>query len=150
MDEHTKQDRLELLAAKCRDEGLPVTVQRRVILETVLDLDNHPTTDRVHHAVAQRLPGISRTTIYRTLDTLARMGLIAKVCHPGSTVRYDGRVDVHHHLVCQCCDDVTDIADDRLDELPVPDTSSFGFEVIDLRVELRGICHRCKEKEDRL
>ncbi|MEJ2721726.1 MAG: transcriptional repressor [bacterium] len=147
MDELAKQNRLELLEAKCHERGLPVTVQRRVILETVLDLDNHPTADQVSEAVARHLPGVSRTTVYRTLDTFVRMGVIAKVSHPGSAVRYDGRIEHHHHLVCQRCDAVIDISDDRLDRIPVPDTSSFGFEVTDCRVQLRGICRRCKQKE---
>ena len=147
MDELAKQNRLELFAAKCHERGLPVTVQRRVILETVLDLANHPTADQVCEAVAQHLPGVSRTTVYRTLDTFVRLGVITKVSHPGSAVRYDGRIERHHHLVCQRCDAVIDISDDQLDRIPVPDTSSFGFEVTDCRVQLRGICRRCKQKE---
>jgi Fur family peroxide stress response transcriptional regulator len=122
-------------------------VQRRTVLETVLDLGNHPTADQVFDEAVKRIPGISRTTVYRTLDTLARMGVITKACHPGSAVRYDRRIEIHHHLVCQRCDDVIDIADHRLDKLPIPDTSSFGFEVIDFRVQLRGVCRRCKQEE---
>jgi Fe2+ or Zn2+ uptake regulation protein len=76
------------------------------------------------------------------------MGLITKVSHPGSVVRYDNRIEVHHHLVCQRCDDVVDISDNRLDALPVPDTSAFGFEVLDLSVQLRGVCRRCREQEE--
>ncbi|UCH83521.1 MAG: transcriptional repressor [Candidatus Latescibacterota bacterium] len=125
-----------------------MTIQRRVILETVLDLDNHPTADQVFVEASKRIPDISRTTVYRTLDTLTRISVITKACHPGSSVRYDTRIDVHHHLVCQSCDDVIDISDDRLDRIPIPDTSSLGFEVNDFSVQLRGICSRCKQKED--
>jgi Fur family peroxide stress response transcriptional regulator len=147
MHELRKQDRLKLFAVKCRDRALPVTVQRRVILETVLDVDDHPTADQVFYEASKRIPGISRATIYRTLDTLARMGVITKACHPGSAVRYDGRVEAHHHFVCRRCDDVIDITDEQLNRLPIPDTSSFDFEVIDFSVQLRGICRRCKQKE---
>lgn len=143
----TKQKHLELFERKCRSHGVPLTLQRRAILEAVLDLDNHPTADQVHIAVTRSTPGISRTTVYRTLQTLVGMGLVTKACHPGSAARYDPRVEVHHHLVCQHCDDIIDITDARLDALPIPDTSAFGFEVLGFSLQLRGICRRCREKE---
>lgn len=147
MDEGTKQHRLDLFEQLCREQGLPFTVQRRVILETVLDLDDHPTADQVYDAVTHRMSGISRTTVYRTLETLARMGVITKACHPGKPVRFDTRAEVHHHLVCLRCDEVVDIFDEHLDSLRIPDTSNFGFEVSDFRVQLRGVCRRCRKKE---
>lgn len=122
-------------------------MQRRVILEAVLDLDGHPTADRVFEAVASRAPGISRTTVYRTLETLVRMGAIGKASHPSSVVRYDSRIETHHHLICGRCDAVIDISDARFDALPLPDTSALGFEVLDVRVQLRGICRRCRDRK---
>jgi Fe2+ or Zn2+ uptake regulation protein len=86
--------------------------------------------------------------VYRALESLARVGVITKACHPGKTVRYDSRTETHHHLVCLRCDVVIDITDERLDALPVPDTSRLGFEVSDFRVQLRGICRRCRGQEE--
>jgi Fur family peroxide stress response transcriptional regulator len=149
MDEQAKQRRLETLRRLCRERGIPHTVQRRVILETVLELDDHPTADRVHEAVSTRADGISRATVYRTLETLVELGLITKACHPGSTVRYDWRTEVHHHLVCLHCDAVIDITAPDLDALPMPDTSHLGFVVSDHRVQLRGTCRSCQDKEKR-
>ena len=147
MNQQTTQERLEHLEKLCRGQGVPLTVQRREILKAVLEMADHPTADQVHQAVTKSMTGISRTTVYRTLETLVRLGVITKASHPGSVVRYDNRLDIHHHLVCQCCDQVVDISDERLDALPIPDTSAFGFEVLDFTVQLRGICRRCQEKE---
>jgi Fe2+ or Zn2+ uptake regulation protein len=44
---------------------------------------------------------------------------------------------------------VIDIADSRLDRIPIPDTSTLGFEVEDFRVQLRGLCRRCRRLEDK-
>jgi len=96
----------------------------------------------------RRDPGVARATVYRTLESLARIGVITKACHPGKAIRYDSLTETHHHLVCLRCDTVIDIADERLDALPVPDTSSFGFEITDFRVQLRGLCRRCRELEE--
>ena len=148
MDPGNKDSRMRTFEAQCRSQGIRLTLQRRVILEAVLDLDNHPTADRVFEAVASCAPGISRTTVYRTLETLVRMGAIGKASHPSSVFRYDSRIETHHHLICERCDAVIDISDARLDALPVPDTSALGFEVLGVRVQLRGICRRCRDRKE--
>jgi Fur family peroxide stress response transcriptional regulator len=148
MDPQTKRRRIEEFRRLCREKGLPLTEQRLMVLETVLDLDDHPTADRVHMAVARRAPGVSRATVYRALESLARIGLIGKACHPGKALRYDSRTEAHHHLVCLRCNDVIDFMDERLDALPVPDMSRLGFKVSGFQVQLLGICRRCRELEE--
>jgi Fur family peroxide stress response transcriptional regulator len=140
---------LESLKRACREAGVPVTVQRRLVFETVTALPGHPTADEVHRAVARRQPGISRATVYRTLEGLASLRLIQKACHPGRAGRYDARLERHHHLVCVRCDTIADISDSRLDRLSLPDTSAEGFEVLDHSVLLRGICRHCQQEEKR-
>ena len=147
MDESVKADRMEAYRRICREQCLRNTSQKRAILKTVLGLDNHPTADQVHETVTHNNPDISRTTVYRALEGFARLGLITKACHPGSTTRYDRNVDIHHHLICLYCDAVIDISDTGLDRLTIPDTSAFDFEVRDFRVQLRGICGRCRKKD---
>ena len=147
MDEPARAERIEIFRRLCRERGERCTVQRRVVLETVLDLDNHPTADQIFEAVEPRLPGIARTTVYRSLEHLADMGVITKACHPGRVARYDPRLELHHHLVCLRCNEFIDFEHAGLNELTIPDTSGFGFEVNDYRVQLRGICKSCREKE---
>jgi Fur family peroxide stress response transcriptional regulator len=142
---HEKLERLGTFARLCRQQGLPLTSQRRTILEELLGMDEHPDASAVHRRVARRLPGTSRTTVYRTLETLVAMGLVAKTCHSGRSVRYDRRIDPHHHLLCVRCERVDDIDDPRLDSIPLPDTSAAGFAVIDHRVLIRGVCRHCRD-----
>jgi len=148
MDPRTKRARIDEFRRLCREQGEPLTEQRLLVLEAVLDLDEHPTADQVHEAVARRAPGVSRATVYRALESLARIGVVVKASHAGRAVRYDGRTETHHHMVCLRCDAVIDFTDERLDALPVPDTSPLGFEVSGVQVQLRGICRRCHELED--
>jgi Fe2+ or Zn2+ uptake regulation protein len=122
-------------------------VQRRVILDTVLDLDNHPSADQIFEAVEPRLPGIARTTVYRALEHVADVGVITIACHPGRVTRLDPRLELRHHLVCLRCDEFIDFEDASPDSLKIPDTSAFGFEVNDYRVQLRKICKSFRKKE---
>lgn len=147
MDETAKKNRMAAHRRLCRERGLRNTVRKRAILEAVLELATHPTADQVYEAVIQDHPDISRTTVYRSLESFARLGLITKACHPGSATRYDRNIDIHHHLICLQCDAVIDISDAGLDRISIPDTSGFEFEVQDFRVQLRGICRRCRNKD---
>jgi Fur family peroxide stress response transcriptional regulator len=146
LDEPARTERIELYRSICRQRGERCTVQRRVILESVLELDNHPSADRIFDAVQDRLPGIARTTVYRSLEHLARIGVITKACHPGRVARFDPRLDLHHHLVCLHCNEFIDFEDEMLNVLPIPDTTASGFEVNDYRVQLRGTCKKCQEQ----
>jgi len=148
MDTEAHRKRITSFEERCRSEGVQATVQRRAIFEVVLDLDHHPTADDVFETVTSRIPGVSRTTVYRTLETLARMQLINRVSHPGSAVRYDRNIDTHHHLLCDQCNEIIDVSDERLDTLPAPDTLPAGFEIIGCNVQFRGICESCRDKED--
>lgn len=141
--------RIERLRPLLRRAGLALTAQRRAILHAVFDHDEHPTADRVYAILKQRRIPASRATVFRTLEALARLGVVSKASHPGVAVRYDGRSERHHHLVCVRCDRIVDFADEALDAVSVPDTRRLGFRVLDLQVELRGICRLCREQEDR-
>jgi Fur family peroxide stress response transcriptional regulator len=141
-----KQERLGRLEAKCRERGLPMTIQRRVIFGALLDREDHPTIDQIYEDVKNRMPGLSRTTVYRTLETLAELGVAKKTSHIDAVARFDGNVDHHHHLVCVRCDKVVDFADQAFSKLPLPDARRTGFEIVDFSVYLEGICRECKDK----
>jgi Fur family peroxide stress response transcriptional regulator len=144
-----KAQRVEEYRKLCRERGLSLTAQRRAILEVVLDSDDHPQADDVYTALSRRRLRVSRATVFRTLEGLARLGIISKASHTGSSVRYDGRTDLHHHLICIACDRVIDFSDKHLDSLPVPDTRRLGFVVSDLQVQLRGTCRECRAQEEK-
>jgi Fur family peroxide stress response transcriptional regulator len=136
--------KMAALEAACRAEGLPLTVQRRIILEVLAGRTDHPTADQVFAAVRARLPDVSRTTVYRVLDTLVRLGLAVKTPHHGAAVRFDPRTERHHHLVCSRCDRVIDLHAPELNALRLPDTRRLGFEIDDFSLHIRGLCADCR------
>ena len=148
MDEQSKQMRLEQFEQLCRERGIPCTIQRRVILEAILDSDTHPTANQVFADVKQRNREISRATVHRNLDRFVKLGLIVKTCHADTVIRYDACMEMHHHLVCMNCNKIIDLTDDALDRLKMPDTSKYDFEVNDYHVQIRGICKECRERTE--
>jgi len=136
-------DRLTDFEDLCRQRGLSLTVQRRVILQELVERNDHPTADQIYDAVRDRVPGLSRTTVYRVLDTLVRIGAARKLSHPDAVVRFDPRTERHHHLVCQQCGSLVDLEASAIPAVSIPDTRKAGFTITDYSVSFTGICARC-------
>lgn len=129
-----------------RREGLPLTIQRRAIFEALEGRRDHPTADQVYESVRERIPGLSRTTVYRVLETLVRVGAARKVDHPGAAARFDPRVDHHHHLVCVACERVVDLELASEKRITVPASRKGGFRVFDYSIHFTGLCPECGGK----
>ncbi len=147
MNQNDVETRLRQFESLCRDRGLPLTVQRRDILREVLQRDDHPSADQVYEALSGRIPGLSRTTVYRVLSVLVDMGIIRRLHHPGTAARFDGKTDRHHHLVCRKCGKVIDIHDSVLDGVPLPEVSSAEFQIDDFSVHFTGVCGDCRRSD---
>ena len=144
----TSATRLEIVAAALKSHGLPLTIQRRRLLEGFLERTDHPSAETLYREISPHLPGLSRATVYRTLETLVELRLVARIGHHGAEVRYDPRIGRHHHLVCEVCGAVRDHEAAQLDRLPLPDAST-GFAVSDYTVHFRGTCAACRPKPSR-
>lgn len=143
--EHLDMERLE---AACRKAGLPVTIQRRVIFEALAHRHDHPTADTVYEEVIHRIPGVSRATVYRTLDTLVELGVARRISHIGRAVRYDPHVDTHHHVYCISCDRVIDVDEPALDHLAVGPDKLQGFALLSHSVMFEGLCPACQKQQE--
>lgn len=137
--------KMKTLEARCRERGYPVTVQRRVIFETLLHRSDHPTIDQVYEDVKNRISGVSRTTVYRTLETLAELGVAKKTSHFDAVARFDGNMDHHHHLVCMGCDKVVDFEVAGLKSIRLPVARHTGFDIVDFSIYFEGVCHECRK-----
>jgi Fe2+ or Zn2+ uptake regulation protein len=62
-----------------RKQGLKITPQRRVIFETLINDNSHPTAEEVYRRVVSVMPDISRTTVYNTLRELVALGQLVEV-----------------------------------------------------------------------
>ena len=142
--EYPESTKITEFESCCREYGLPLTLQRRAVLEDLAGRCDHPTADQVFEAVTVRHPGISRTTVYRVLETLIQLGVARKVCNPGSTARFDADTRRHHHLVCISCDQVIDFACDNLDSIDLPGELEGGFTVLDYSLTVTGLCASCR------
>lgn len=128
-----------------RSGGVPWTPQRRAVLEALCERRDHPTADHLLEDVRRRLPGTSRTTVYRGLETLVELGLATRIGHPGAAARYDARTDRHHHMVCERCGAVRDVDAPELDRITVPARLTRELHLRDWSLLLRGLCSACAD-----
>jgi Fur family peroxide stress response transcriptional regulator len=136
-------ERVAGFEAECRRRGLAVTVQRRTVFEALQARRDHPTADQVYDAVRGRLPGLSRTTVYRVLETLVEAGFVRKVQHAFGVTRFDPMTHRHHHLVCEACGKLVDLDDAAVPALRLPEARGSGFRITDYSVSFLGLCAAC-------
>lgn len=104
----------------CQARGFKATSQRYVIFQTLLSRYDHPTADHLFELVAPSLPGLSRDTVYRTVNLLAEHGLAKKLAIAGEATRFDANLSPHHHFICEICGLLYDIPWPEFDALPWP------------------------------
>ena len=138
-----KRQRIRKIEQLCRQEGLSLTVQRRKVFETLLDGRGHPTADEVFDDVRERIPGVSRTTVYRVLNMLVRLGVVNKIYQPGGPALFDTSTHRHHHLVCLSCERVIDLENELPGTSLLPNVQRHGFEISECHVFFRGMCREC-------
>ena len=136
-------------AETCAQAGLKVTHQRTEIFREVASSDEHPDAEMVYQRVRRRVTGISRDTVYRTLATLEREGLLRKAGILGGPSRYDANEEPHHHFVCKVCGRMKDFCSEALDDLPIPAVVKAMGRVESAQVQVRGICGVCARKREK-
>lgn len=120
------------------------TVQRRVILEELGLLKNHPTADELFQVVRIRLPRISLATVYRNLAELVSAGEIRKNAFADGKMRFETKTVPHFHLRCVHCDAIEDLA---LDAAEVGEflKNKVTRRVQTFEIHFSGLCRSCSE-----
>lgn len=139
--------RVESAIDRIRERGQRVTTARRVVIEALVHDGGHPTADDLSATVAQKHPGVHRATVYRTLETLADMGIVAHVHFGQGAARYhltnSDRERAHLHALCQRCGRVVDLPGSLMDSVADRVRDELGFELKAAHHALSGVCREC-------
>ncbi|WP_243372727.1 transcriptional repressor [Geotalea sp. SG265] len=139
-----KKTKLDQLHALCRAKGLPLTVQRTVIMDALAARTDHPTADEIYEEVKPLLTGVSRTTVYRVLEAFVAHGLVQKIGSSAAKAHFDADVARHHHLECIRCGAISDIPHCEAYDIPLPSSEGNRHQVLDYAIHFRGVCARCR------
>ena len=125
-----------------RSQGLKVTPQRQAIFRILHGNRVHPTAESVHAEVIRDLPMVSLRTVYQTLNDLTAMGELGQIDVGTGSARFDPNLEPHHHLVCDTCGRLFDLAV-AFPGVVVPDGAADGFEITHTEIVFRGHCAEC-------
>lgn len=135
----------ERLATELRKAGFRVTPQRAVILETIAHQGDHLSANEVYLEASKRLPGLNISTIYRTLESLHRVGLIDLFSFNSDPVRFSIRnpLQPHGHLVCRGCKQIFEVDTELIGKVAQEVEQDTAF-IIDVdHLTLTGLCKDC-------
>jgi len=134
----------ELVMERLRRLGVRVTPQRLFVVEALERGGGHMTAEEIMQWAAQRYPAINLATVYRTLDLLADVGLVAQTDLGGGATYFELVGDSpHHHLVCERCGAVMELDEATLAPLRERLLATYGFVAQPRHLAIFGLCRTC-------
>jgi Fur family transcriptional regulator, ferric uptake regulator len=102
--------------------------------------------------IAERLPGLPRSSAYRHLTVLHAAGLVRRVTASDEFTRFELAEDLtehHHHLLCMSCGKVIDVTlpasfEQQAAEAIGQLADAEGFQAHGHRLDVLGLCSACR------
>jgi Fe2+ or Zn2+ uptake regulation protein len=129
--------------SQLREAGERITTPKRAVVSELLAADGHTTADELVARVQAMHPDVNRSTVYRILHSLERLGIIEHVHLGHSPAVYHWAGQSHHHLVCESCGAVQEIPEATFTALTRKLRAEFGFTANPRHFAVSGRCKRC-------
>lgn len=124
--------------------------QREDLLSILKNSKSHPTAEELYNSIKEKIPSVSRGTVYRNLKDLVDEGYIIKISMAGGADRYDYIHKKHNHIICKYCGMVKDFEYDfDLKNVKLSVIKQTEMDPLLDGVIVYGICGKCKEKNRR-
>jgi Fe2+ or Zn2+ uptake regulation protein len=125
--------------------GYRLTAPRRALAGLIATRGGHFTAEDLLGESRQRRLGVTRATIFRSLDVLADLGVVERLDLPtGEHAFVACEPAHHHHIVCSSCGRSTGVDDHGLERVAAAIGRSTGYRVDTHRLELFGRCPSCQ------
>lgn len=132
--------RSDAIERACRDKGLRMTGQRRIIARILDDAADHPDVVELHRRAAEVDDRISLSTVYRTVRLLEHEGIIERRDFRGGRSRYEQAAREHHdHLINLETGDVIEFHSDEIEALQTAIARKLGYRLVYHRLELYAV-----------
>jgi len=123
----------------CKDKGLKMTGQRRVIAQVLSAAQDHPDAEELHKRAASIDDRISLATVYRTVRLFEEAQILERHDFRDGRARFetaevgDGH---HHHIINVRTGEVVEFEDESLEALKRRIAADLGFKIVGERLEL--------------
>ena len=122
-----------------RRAGVRITRPRRVIIDLLAVMEDHPDAMEIYRRAIVVDPTMSLSTVYRTMKLLERFGAIHRHAFEGGPSRFENASGEHHdHLIDIETGDVIEFKSDRIEQLQNEIARELGYDIVHHRLELYG------------
>jgi Fur family ferric uptake transcriptional regulator len=142
-EETAAQELTPAWQTRLREGGYRLTAQRQLVLEAVARL-GHATPEDICAQVRATAHAVNISTIYRNLELLEELGLVAHAHLTHGAPTYHATTEEPHvHLVCSRCDSVESVAPEVVDSVVERLGRERGFAVDVRHLTFTGLCRGC-------
>jgi Fur family ferric uptake transcriptional regulator len=135
-----KPRRNDAIERACREKGLRMTGQRRIIARILDDAADHPDVVELHRRAAAVDDRISLSTVYRTVKLFENQGIIERLDFRDGRSRYEQAAREHHdHLINLETGAVIEFHSDEIEALQDQIAKRLGYKVVYHRLELYAV-----------
>ncbi len=129
-------------------QGLRVTNQRLLVLQVIQRGQGHLAADEIYRRAREKNPHLSLSTVYRTLQTFKKLGLIEELHIDEGHHHYEKRSTQHHHLVCLGCGRVVEFQYPSANLIKKNVREARDFEVTSSEIRMTGYCPKCRQERE--
>ncbi len=130
-----------------KENNLKVTPKRISIYNFLANTKSHPTAEEIYNELKEDYPNMSLATVYKTLDTFSKNGIIIEINTNLGFSRYDADTSLHAHLFCNECKTLVDGEMNMSSkELLKKINNSKGFKLENVKLLVHGTCEKCSQK----
>jgi Fe2+ or Zn2+ uptake regulation protein len=140
-------DSVDEVLALVRARGGRATASRRILLEVLFEAEEHLTAEELTRAVQSRAPDVHLSTIYRNLEDLQDLGVIAHTHLGHGPATYQLASLVHAHFLCELCGTSFEAPDELFQGLAAAAHERFGFSIDPHHFAILGRCSSCADAQ---
>jgi Fur family ferric uptake transcriptional regulator len=130
-----------------REQGMRMTPQRIAIVTEIMTTPGYVIPMQVIRNIQAHVPGVSPSTVYRTLERLELVGVLVHV-HLETGIGYHRLDDVRHvHLICTRCGAENELPKSALDRLERLIEHDHGFRPDFTHHAISGLCASCRQTQ---
>jgi Fur family transcriptional regulator, ferric uptake regulator len=134
---------VENVLALVRARGGRATSSRRILLEVLFEADDHLSVEDLAEAVQARAPEVHISTIYRNVEDLQRLGVIAHSHLGHGPATYQLASLAHAHFICEECGAMIEAPDEIFGGLARTAKTKLGFSINPHHFAILGRCADC-------
>jgi Fur family transcriptional regulator, ferric uptake regulator len=128
-----------------RSRGGRVTSSRRILLEVLFEATGHLSVEELAAAVQARAPDVHVSTIYRNVEDLERLGVVAHSHLGHGPATYQLASLAHAHFVCESCGTRIEAPDSMFRSLARAARDDLGFSIDPNHFAILGRCADCTD-----